>query len=250
MKTGMWVVVALLVGLVLGAWGPRADLRKAREQINNLEKKQRAHTATASRMEGVKAMLKLPDQSAAASKPRPQAQPPKAKPTTEPRKEKKPPQRSVQITIGTGASATNKSGGLEKDLSNAYDLWTTRVELARNSFITNVGLNNEQAAVFDGLTATMNAQLESAITRWTDTLKQKDAMTSEDGVRMMNDLSGVLINAYQEMDQTMPAGWRNKAGDGFDLVNFVDPGVAMPLVEVEGKLQRRRGRDSNPLLDD
>jgi hypothetical protein len=138
---------------------------------------------------------------------------------------------------------------MEQDLSNAYELWTTRVELARNSFVTNVGLNNEQAAVFDGLTAAMNAQLESAIARWTDTLKQKDAMTGEDGVRMMHELSGVLVNTYQEMDQTMPSGWRDKAGDEFELVNFVDPGVAMPLVEVEGKLQQHRERNTNPMFD-
>ena len=39
---------------------------------------------------------------------------------------------------------------------------------------------------------------------------------------------------------SLPAGWREKAGDGFELENFIDPAVAQPLVDVQGKLRRQR----------
>jgi hypothetical protein len=95
--------------------------------------------------------------------------------------------------------------------------------------------------MFDGAMAVMNSQLEQGIKQWADSLKQKDEMTGEDSIKMMNELSGVLTKTYGDMDQTMPEGWRQKAGSGFELMNFIDPAVALPLVDVQDKLNRRRG---------
>jgi hypothetical protein len=131
-----------------------------------------------------------------------------------------------------------------RNIAEAVELWSTRVEMSRNSFIGNLGLNPQQTAMFDGMTAVMNAQLEERIGKWAEVLKQKDEMSSEDGIRMMTELGGVLTKTYDEMDQTLPQGWRDKAGSEFQLVNFIDPAVATPLVDVESKIQRRQRRDA------
>jgi len=130
-----------------------------------------------------------------------------------------------------------------RDIAEAAELWSARVEMARNSFISNLGLTPQQVALFDGVTAVMNAQLEERIGQWAEALKQKEEMSSEDGIRMMHELGTVLLKTYDEMDQVMPAGWRDKAGGDFQLVNFIDPAVALPLTEVEGKIQQRRRQD-------
>ncbi len=233
MKIGIAVVLALLLGLVLGGYGPRSDLRQARARIKELEKKVGRQESSAGKMQTVKAMLHVKDSEVSAAR-------------AKPRKVFRPsPPPTLQMPEPAEAPATNAPPRMGHNIAEAAELWSTRVEMSRNSFIGNLGLNPQQTAMFDGVTAVMNAQLEERINKWADTLKQKDEMSSEDGIRMMTELGGVLTKTYDEMDQAMPQGWRDKAGSEFQLVNFIDPAVATPLVDVEGKIQRRQRRDAS-----
>jgi len=47
----------------------------------------------------------------------------------------------------------------------------------------------------------------------------------ETGYRMLHDYANTMMHAYEMMDRTMPAGWREKAGEGFNMRNFVDPAI-------------------------
>ena len=239
MKTGIAVVLALLVGLALGGWGPRTDLRQARDQIKEMEAKLRKRGAATGKMETVKAMLQVKDDEVSAARSRARKSSPPKKTT---------PFRPATAADGPSvtpdpdkARNTNTSERFSENLQKQMELWNTRVEMSRNSFITNLGLNAQQTAMFDGAMAVMNSQLEQGIRQWADSLKQKDEMTGEDSIKMMNELSGVLTKTYGQMDQTMPEGWRQKAGSGFELMNFIDPAVALPLTDVQDKLNRRRG---------
>ncbi|MFA6562689.1 MAG: hypothetical protein WCV00_12335 [Verrucomicrobiia bacterium] len=232
MKIGIAAVLALLLGLVLGGYGPRSDLRQARARIKELERKVGRQEASAGKMQTVKAMLQVKDSEVSAAR-------------AKPRKFTRPlPPPKLQLPEPAEAPATNAPSRMGHNIAEASELWSTRVEMSRNSFIGNLGLNPQQTAMFDGITAVMNAQLEERINKWADTLKLKDEMSSEDGIRMMTELGGVLTKTYDEMDQAMPQGWRDKAGSEFQLVNFIDPAVATPLADVEGKLQRRQRRDA------
>ncbi len=245
MKTGIAVVLALLVGLALGGWGPRTDLRQARDQIKEMEAKLRKRGAATGKMETVKAMLQVKDDEMSAARSR--------------ARKSSPPKKTTPFRPAADASApsvtpepdktrnTNTSERFGENLKKEMDLWNTRVEMSRNSFITNLGLNVQQIAMFDGTMAVMNSQLEQGIKQWADSLKQKDEMSSEDGIKMMNELSGVLAKTSGDMDQTLPAGWREKAGGDFELMNFIDPAVALPLADVQDKLNRRQrgGRSQN-----
>jgi hypothetical protein len=59
-------------------------------------------------------------------------------------------------------------------------------------------------------------------------------------VRMMNDLSGALVLTYDEMDRTLPPGWRESASDEFRLTDMVDPSVAAPMTNVTDKMRGAR----------
>lgn len=231
----------MLLGLLIGGLGPRSDLREARKEIAalRLEAADRSHfagqvgqakaflgvsdaqikehSARKSRVAGVVAATEGPAPALAA-----QAE------TNEP--------------AVTAASNQVARGGLEEHLEEATELWNTRAALARNSFITNTDLDAEQVIRFDVLVAGMNIRLEDTIARWADTLSGKGAPAPEDGIRLVNELSDAMVFTYDEMDRNLPEDWREAAGKGFDLTQFIDPAVAMPLVGVEDKLQQPPSR--------
>lgn len=66
-------------------------------------------------------------------------------------------------------------------------------------------------------------------------------MTEEKGVKLMRDLTTSVAGTYDELDASMPEGWRGDAGKDFSLTAFVDPTVALPLVDVEEKLESFEG---------
>jgi hypothetical protein len=132
-------------------------------------------------------------------------------------------------------------------IRQASELWKTRSAVARNSFLSNTGMKGEEEATFDVLVEAMNLRLEDRILQWSDYLGTKKAINPEDGVRLINDLSSVLVLTYDEFDRRLPAGWREKAGENFQLFDFIDPEVAMPLADVEqlDNLGPRAGRGRN-----
>jgi hypothetical protein len=54
----------------------------------------------------------------------------------------------------------------------------------------------------------------------------------------MNELSGIVVTTYDDLDRTLPEDWRDKAGEKFQVFDFINPEVAMPLADVEGIMNR------------
>lgn len=242
----LWLGAALLAGLVLGAWGPRMDLKQAREELRALRERQSAQSGKSVEISGLRNMLRLPEgEQRAQSRPRQRPRtPPEPAPTNAPAASDGP------AAAGVTNRAPDRAVAHER-LREASELWRTRVGLARQGFVSNVELDPEQEKAFDVLVESMNLRLGERIDAWAGALRGKGAVKPEDGVRMLNDLSGVLVLTYDEMDRAMPQGWRDKAGEHFELVNFIDPDVVTPLIEVEGlgageagpfNHHRRRGR--------
>jgi hypothetical protein len=73
-----------------------------------------------------------------------------------------------------------------------------------------------------------------------DFAQQEKDITPETGIKIMNDLSSSLVLTYNDLDRTMPGGWRTNAGPKFQVFDFINPDVAKPLTEVEGLF---KGRD-------
>lgn len=240
MKYTAIAVIALLTGLILGGWGPRADLKKMQAEIDSLKKQVRRSTKSTD-ISGVKSLLKLQDDSNIRKRAAERSQNRESNQVAAASSPNTQGVNSVVIPVG---SSTNKPN-LQENIKAASDLWNTRAAMARNSFFANENLTTEQQDQFENLVVNMNVQLEASIKKWVETVKEKDEIKTEDGIRVINELSGTMVSTYDEMDKTMPPGWRDKAGDEFKMEDFIDPVVAMPLVDVEDKLEKRAMEDQH-----
>ena len=247
MKQILLIVAGLAAGVILGSWVPKADLRTAREEIASLRRQVAEHTPKgASRLEGLRTILPIPEKgkrapARAVPKTRllaPPATPPVASPASAP----------AAVTSAPPARP-HAPVDFKKHLQAASDAWRVRVELARSSFVSNVATNEQAATTFDTLMEAMNIRLADGVQRWVATIKAEESLAPETGIRMMNDLSGILVQGYNDLDRTMPPDWREKAGSSFQLVDFIDPDVALPLAEVEGLAPHRPSTPSEASPD-
>ena len=225
MKNALAVVVALLVGLALGTWSVKSDLRAAREEINELKSATTSHTSRQSSLRAVTSALHIPDAPKESARPVSHHSP-------------------VSMTVSNAATGTEEttnnvpSESMKDGIKTATDLWKTRSALARDSFLANIEASPVQQQMFDQTAEKMNKQLGERIKQWSDYLKQQKDMTPETGIRMVNNLSEPVIAAYDELDRSLAPGWRDKAGAKFQMFDFINPEVALPLAEVEGTLNR------------
>ena len=247
MKFGTLCLIAgaLLAGLVLGRSGPQADLRKARQELEELRRARPAPTALA----GISQIMPMPDESAS-RRPRHRTPPP---PSDDVAAEAPAPSPGLDTNappiaaVFEGGSSTNEPS-FEDRIKEASELWRMRVALARNSFIQNTHLNEEQKMRFDVLMEAMNLRLASTIENWVRQLGPEPELGPEVGLRMLHELSGAMVVTYDELDRNLPSGWRDQAGDKFELMNFIDPDVALPLADLEraGTARGQRGRRRGP----
>lgn len=252
MKPGMLIPVALLLGLVVGAWGPRSQLKHARSEVKRLEGllKDQGGAARAVRLDGITRMLRIPEAEKggdASSGDAPADGPPEGTGQAATDSVDVAEQRTAADNEVAGDEGRSGEGGGQRDLSQrideAVELWKLRSDIARSTFISNTGLSPEEAAQFDVVVEAMNMRLGERIDAWSEQLKQEEfEMTEETGVRMMSELSNVMVLTYDEMNRKMPEDWRRNAGNEFNLTDMIDPSVATPLIDVEGKLERRPRR--------
>lgn len=242
MKTAVAIVIALLAGLVLGSWSLKTDLRRAEKEISDLKQElSRRPAARQTGLSGITSMLKIPESDGGPASHR---EPPRravaAAPTNAPAATNA--EFSIVFGTDTNAVARHRHGPRHDDfrrqLETAANAWKVRSDLARAGFVTNVASNDDQGIQFDVTMAAMNMRLSNSVRTWVDFVKQQEEVTPETGIKMMNDLSASLVQAYNDLDRTMPADWRAKAGPKFQVFDFVNPEVIMPLTEVEDAFRR------------
>jgi hypothetical protein len=239
MRTVFWLLPALLIGMVLGGLGPKADLRQARAEIAQL-KKQAPRTGSGS-LVGITSMLRIPEAETATTPRRRHGRPSlfdgtPGTPTNMTLSAASTPTATVGVVSGTPVTEPDPAT-LQDRIQQAAALWKVRVDLARNSFVANVATEPELAAQFDAVIADMNERLGADIRTWVAYLKNQPQVTPETGIRMMSALSTDLVQTYEYLDTTMPADWRERAGEKFQVFDFIDPQVALPLIEVEDALR-------------
>ena len=258
MKHLIWLPVALLVGLIVGAWGPRSELRHAREEIGKLEALLKEGGGRQARLDGITRMLSIPespDSAPATRTPDATCHPLVPTASGDERTPSKPagdapPQSPDETNASPAAGETapddderNQPADLRARIDQAMDLWKLRSDIARSTFVSNAGLSDKESMQFDVLIAAMNMRIRDHIETWAEAMANDAAeMSEEAGVRLMGDLTGAMVLTYDEMDRTLPDRWRTSSGNDFSLTDLIDPSVAEPLIGVEGKLGRpRRG---------
>jgi hypothetical protein len=151
------------------------------------------------------------------------------------------------VTLTFGSTGTNTlprhrrrpdRETLRKQLETAANAWKVRSDIARAGVLSNTAASDDQAAQFDVTIAAMNLRLSNSVRTWVDYVKEQQDVTPETGLRIMNDLSSSLVYAYNDLDRALPPDWRDKAGPKFQVFDFVNPEVIMPLTEVEDVFRR------------
>lgn len=230
MKTAVTVLIALLAGLMLGSWSIKADLRKATGEIDTLKAQLAKKGGAHSGLNGITSMLNLPEVKPEPARGRRRLPVP---PPVIPADSNAP----ASVATVTPVASTN-AHSMQNQLEQAANLWKVRSDLARNSYIANVTTSEAQAMDFAVSMEAMNLRLSNSIRTWVDLIKTEKTLTPEKSILMINDLSATLVWAYKDLDRTQPPDWREKVGSKFQVFDFINPEVALPLVEAEGVFKR------------
>ena len=256
MKSFIWLPIACVAGVIIGAWGPREELRALKESAE-AERKQPQNAA-----EGFQAfarMANIPEEAKHARRRRPDAKPLFA--TTN-----RPLAQAVAMTnaptatqaVETAVAATTNAPPRKRErlspedlrarIEEAQELWRTRVELARARWQEKLNLDAAAGERFDAALDSMNEQLYDTMQTMATLLSQQDKMTPELGLRMMGDATTIMAETYEKLGACVPADRRGEVSE-MQVFEFIDPGVAEPLIAVQDKLDRfpmPGGRGPNP----
>lgn len=233
---------ALLLGLIIGGWAPREELRAAQKQVTDLSSKL-ADKEKDSRMDMFTRFAKIPDRATQQKRPpTPSAanraetaaaenatnQVAEAAATNEP-------VRPRHRLFGPDRGKGNSQEDLRARIDEAKELWKTRVDVARAQWIDRLKLSQDQTAQFDESINNMNAQLYTAMQKLADELAASDTMTPETGIRTFNEMTSILVETYDNIGAAIP---EDQAGQGanMELTDFIDPAITEPLISVQDKL--------------
>jgi hypothetical protein len=233
-RSFMLAVVCLFAGLLVGRLAPLADLRRVEAELAEAKAGPGRRTPSEAAVTGVRSMLQVSDQDMDKARRIRRA---RELMTNEAMAEVS---AVVETNGAEGAVASTSRVEVVRDrssLSNSIQHlkkgWDMRRDLARNNLIRQLELPETSVNRFDVLVEAMNLRLGATVDAWSTKLLEQGSVNEEDGLRMMNELSEAMVLTYDEMDRTMPEGWREKVGPKFDLMRFIDPEVLTPLQDLE-----------------
>ena len=242
MKAYLWLPLACLVGFLVGSWGARDELRAFKEHAK--EAKEKA-AAKPDGFDTFARMVKIPE---AAKRPRRLRRSRETGPVSP---------IAVTNTTATGAkeSAVRPSAepketddvltntpparlsreDLRARIEEAQDLWRTRVDVARAQWKAKLKLKGDAEREFDAALQEMNERLYDSISALAGILSEKEEMTPELGLRLVGETTTILAETYDKIGSCAAPGDREEIAK-IQMTDFIDPGVAEPLINVQGKL--------------
>lgn len=238
----LWLPLACLAGYVVGAWGARDELRAYQESVKEARTRSSKNAAG---FDTFANMVKIPEM------------------TRRPRKAKKAHRnrKGVQSTNDTSAVAAAESGNASSSpnsasvkakisprrsvedlgvrIEEAQELWRTRVEVARAQWKDKLKLSSEKEQTFDAALQEMNERLYDSIAAVADLVAGSETMSPELGLRLVGETTAIMAETYDKIGACVPQEMRTDVSS-MQMVDFVDPGVAEPLIGVQGKLEGLR----------
>ncbi len=225
MKSVIAAIIIFTVGLLMGGLGPRSDLRNLEKEIKSLQEKLRDCDGKKSPVLGeVTRMLGVgkPDLKT----------PPRPRHTPDPEKK----EGDKEIATDFQWEEEDPFGGaenMEDALDAASDLFDIRRQQAMEILINELDLTSDEIEDFESTMSDMNDKLQDQIQNFVDDMTDNMEPSPEDGLRLAHDLSGTLLGSYDDMDDIFPDGWRDDASPDTSPINFIDPRVARPILELE-----------------
>lgn len=256
MKAYILLPFVLLAGLVIGGVGPRSELAELRAELEQMKKLVPGSGGAGAGISEVSSLLGIARAGSGAGKRADDWDSQREETAVEAGKQdaevKKAGEENSAAEDGAvkaaGAAVPEEleddteggdgDGKFAADLDRAIELWQTRVDIAKSTFIANTRLNDAQAAQLETMLAAMNIRIGTTIDKFAADVKDAESVQPEAGIRLVNDITESMVLTYDEMDKTMPKGWRRRSGESFSLTDFIDPEVARPMVGLEGKFNR------------
>lgn len=231
--------LTMVLGLVIGAWVPQSDLRVVKNELANLKKECAKGQKSGSSNQIVGNVTQLLGVQAPADSQKSPKNPPKRPTVTlSDNTEQVPgPESDDAVPIESsenGPTAKQTPEDFYEVIDIARDAWHLRSTQSRQALAENLDLNDDELTSFDHTISEMNKKLEDEIIDIAELMVQKEELTTEDGLMMVNRVSGVLLDTYNQLDTVLPDMWRDQTGNEADLINYVDPTVAMPLGNLQG----------------
>lgn len=231
--------LACLVGFIVGSWGPRADLRAMKElgkgEKNDVAEQKPDGFDTFARMAKIPETARHPRRHRQS---RADARRSAIAVTNAPKAEV-----VAAAPAGTNAVAradVPRTRRAPEDLSarieEAQELWATRVDVARAQWKAKLALSGEAEKAFDDALQEMNEKLYASVSALAERLASAEKMTPELGFRLMGDTSAILAETYDKVGACVPQERRAEVSE-MQMIDFIDPAVAEPLIGVQGKIE-------------
>ncbi len=230
--------VACLLGFIVGSWGARADLRALKE-LNKGEKKAAAEQKPDG-LDTFARMAKIPETARHPRRHRPsraEARRSAIAVTNAPKVEVS--AAASEATNAVAAAEAPKKRRMPDDLAvrieEAQEMWATRVDVARAQWKAKLKLSGEAEKAFDDALQEMNEKLYASVTALAERLASAEKMTPELGLRLVGDTTAIMAETYDRIGTFVPQGRRAEVSE-MQMVDFIDPAVAEPLIGVQDKL--------------
>ena len=240
----VWLPLAFVVGGFIGAYGPTEELRTREERVEAEKTKAKAKQKSTGAFGSFAQIVNIPDE---AKRPRrPRRTPKDDKPAASTNSAE-----SAESALASDAAKTNAPAqrrrpekrlspeDLKARIDEAADLWRTRIEVAKASAVSKLGLGDAGKASFEEALEAMNDRLRESAQIVADQIASAERMTPELGVRLMGEVSTALAETYDAIGACAGEGKRDEVSN-MNLADFIDPSVAEPFVAVQDKLEAMR----------
>lgn len=243
--------MAALLGYVVGSWGSSEELR-AMKELSGAEKKASAQK----RHDGFDAFTHLAKIPETARRPRKNAPPraavkrPVIAVTNAPKKKEAPNTDATAVEkeaeVAPREAQNFSPDDLRARIAEAQDMWALRVDMARKQWKTKLNLSGKAEKEFDDALQEMNENLYMSAANIAERLAADEKITQELGLRLIGDTTAIMVETYERIGGCVAPEQRGEVST-MQMVDFIDPAVAEPLIDVQDKLreipmQMRGGR--------
>ena len=242
MKIILWIPLVCLAGFMIGSWGAKEELRAFKESV---KEGQRESARKAGGFDTFANIVKIPER---ARRPRRDRRSAKKGAKVVPAKSvamadaSRDAVRDTQPTNAVAGKSQERNApqslsreDLSARIAEAQDLWRTRVDVSRAQWKERLKLSGESEKAFDAALQEMNERLYDSIAAVADHVAGMETMTPELGLRLVGETTAIMAEAYDRIGACVPQEMRSDVSS-MQMVDFVDPGVAEPLIGVQGKL--------------
>lgn len=259
MKNILWIPLAAIVGLVVGSWGPREDIKTLQQKMEEERTSKKVSGTTG--FDAFAKLANIPDVAKKSVKKVEKRGGGKGGPTEARRRgdaggvgsaaDHQAPQPLGQRTSSSVDDNTPSPSqplsrqDLRMRIDEAAELWRTRVALATTQWKEKLGIGAGTPAdgSFDDAVSEMNDNLREVMQALADEIESAGKLTPELSLRMMGECSRVLAEGYDALRAGVPPE-KGATVSEMPAWEFVDPSVAEPLISVQDKLQDSRIRFS------